>query len=345
SDYLIILPGKETNPLSMVFGAQKFRERDLMDLEKISGVKLVLPMDVAMLNIEYQGEKKVARVQGGNWAGVSGLFESSRGVTIESGAWPQEGDNGVAVLGYLVAHEMFKDQIHVGDTIIIKAKRMRVAGIVSKIGAQDDDNSIYISPGDYRMLTGSSSGALTAFVKVQPGANIDLVALQVKSQLSQQEVVRDFSVLTPETTERLAGDILLVVELVFMAIALISLVVGAVGVMNSTYTSVLERTKQIGIMKAIGATDEAVLSLFLIESGMIGLVGGFIGIICGVALSAGVGLIGSWAGFNGLFTFASLDYFGLLAVFLFTFVVGILSGLLPARQASEKNPVEALRYE
>jgi len=345
SDYLIVLPGKEDNPFAALFGAQKFRESDIMDLEKISGVKLALPMDVATLNMEYRGEKKAVRVQGGNWSGVTGLFESSRGIKLENGSWPKDGDNGVAVLGYMVANGMFKSNIRVGEDIVIKAKRMRVAGIVSKIGAQDDDNSIYVSPSDFRTMTGLKPGALTAFIKVEPGANINLVALQVKSQLSQQEVVRDFVVMTPETTERLVGNVLSIIELVFMAIGLISLVVGAVGIMNSTYTSVLERTKQIGIMKAIGATDEAILSLFLIESGMIGLVGGLIGVIFGVFVSALVGLAAGFMGFSGLFTLAGLDYFGLLAVLLFTFVVGIVSGILPARQAAKKSPMEALRYE
>ena len=302
-------------------------------------------MDVAMVNLEYRGEKQTARIQGGTWNGVSGLFESSRGIKLENGFWPKSGDNGTAVLGYLVANEMFKNKITVGEDIIIKAKRMRVAGIISKIGAQDDDNSIYISPGDFRMITGLKPGAMTAFVKVKTGFDINLVALQVRSRLERQEVVREFAVLTPETAERLAGNILSIIELVFMAIGLISLAVGAVGIMNSTYTSVLERTKQIGIMKAIGASDEAILSLFLIESGMIGLVGGFIGVLIGIFLSAMVGLAASLAGFKGLFSFAVLDYYGLLAILLFTFVVGIISGILPARQAARKSPMEALRYE
>lgn len=345
SDYIIIFPGKETNPFSSIVGAQKFRENDLLDLEKIPGVKFVLPMDVAMLNLEYRGEKKTARVQGGSWDKVSGLFESSRGIKLEEGFWPRSGDNGTAVLGYLVANQMFKNKISVGEDIVIKAKRMRVAGIISKIGAQDDDNSIYISPSDFRIITGFKPAAMMGFVKVKSDADVNLVALQVRSRLEQQEVVRDFAVLTPETAERLAGNVLSIIELVFMAIGLISLVVGAVGIMNSTYTSVLERTKQIGIMKAIGASDEAILSLFLIESGMIGLVGGFIGVLVGILLSAIVGFVAGWAGYKGLFSFAALDYFGLLAVLFFTFVVGIISGILPACQAARKSPMEALRYE
>ncbi len=345
SNYIMVFPGKETNPFAGLIGAQKFRESDLLELEKIAGVDFVLPMDVAMVNMEYRGEKSTVRIQKGVWSGVAGVFESSRGIKLEGGVWPKDGDNGVAVIGYLVANQMFKNKINIGEDIIIKAKRMRVAGIISKIGAQDDDNSIYVSPADFGMITGLKPAAMMAFVKVNPEADVNLVALQVKARLSQQEVVRDFAVLTPETAERLAGNVLSIIELVFMSIGLISLLVGAVGIMNSTYTSVLERTKQIGIMKAIGATDEAILSLFLIESGVIGLVGGLIGIIFGILMSAIVGFSAGLAGFKGLFSFSSLDYFGLLSILLFTFVVGIISGILPARQASRKSPMEALRYE
>jgi putative ABC transport system permease protein len=345
SDYVIVMPGKETNPFASLVGGERFKENDLYSLGNISGVDYVVPMDVASLNIDYLGEKKTVMIHGAPWTGLKGLFESSQGVKIEKGAWPKGDDTGVAVLGYLVATKMFKNEIAIGDDIVLKGKRMKVAGIMSKIGVQDDDNSLYISIRDLHMLTGSKQGAITAMVKVLSGADISLISKQITASLSNQKVVRDFAVLTPEKINRLTGNILSVIELVFMALGLISLVVGAVGIMNSTYTSVLERTKQIGIMKAIGASSEAILSLFLIESGLVGLVGGFIGVILGIAFAYVIGLVAAYLGFGGLFSFASLDYFGLLAILVFTFVVGIVSGYLPARSGARLDPAEALRYE
>lgn len=345
SDYAIIMPGKETNPFTSMVGGERFRESDLLNLDKISGVDYVVPMDIASLNIDFFGEKKTAMIHGAPWEGLKNLFESSQGIKLWKGLWPTGNDSGVVVAGYLVATKMFKNEIGVGDDLIIKGKRMRVAGIISKIGVQDDDNSLYISLKDIHTLTGSKPGAITAMVKIMPGADINLVSKQIKSELSNQKVVRDFAVLTPEKIDRLTGNILSIIELVFMAIGLISLVVGAVGIMNSTYTSVLERTKQIGIMKAIGAPSGAILSLFLIESGMIGLIGGFIGVIFGIFFAFAIGLLASYLGFSGLFSFASLDYFGLLAILVFTFVVGIVSGYLPAKRGAKLDPAEALRYE
>ena len=112
--------------------------------------------------------------------------------------------------------------------------------------------------------------------------------------------------------------------------------------MNSMYTSVLERTKEIGIMKAIGARNKDILILFIIESGMIGLVGGALGVLIGAGLAYAVGPLSQNAGFTINVT---LEPFVLLFGLVFAFVVGILAGILPAYQASRLKPIDALRYE
>jgi putative ABC transport system permease protein len=108
------------------------------------------------------------------------------------------------------------------------------------------------------------------------------------------------------------------------------------------YTSVLERTRDIGVMKAIGAKDFDILKLFLIESGLMGFVGGIFGVALGTILSLGIGSYATEAGFKLLVTVnPQLMLFGLL----FSFIIGIISGVLPAYRASQLNPVEALRHE
>lgn len=345
SELIFILPGKETNPLAGLFGGQRFKETDLMNLEKIPGVEFVVLADVGVLNVEYKGEKKSSMVHGIPWKQFRTIFEESQGVKMREGSWPTRDDSRDIVLGYLVADKLFKNRVQVGDDIIIKSKRMRVAGIFGPMGSQEDDNSFYTSLDTFHALTGKGEGAISAFAKVERGADIDLVGRQVKFELSKQEEVRDFSVLTPSRANQLVGSIIGVVEFVLFVIALVSLVVGAVGVMNTMYTSVLERTRHIGIMKAVGASRDSILSLFLIESGVIGLVGGFMGIVLGLLVAYGIGVIAEGLGVSGLFSFAALDFFELFVVLVITFITGVLAGFLPARAAAQMEPAEALRYE
>lgn len=345
SELVFVIPGKETNPLAGFFGGQRFKESDLMDLEKISGVEFVGLADVGVLNVEYKGEKKSSMIHGIPWKQFRTIFEESQGVKIRDGEWPTRDDSRDIILGYLVADKLFKTPVRVGDEIIIKSKRMRVAGIFGPMGSQEDDNSFYTSLDTFHALTGKGEGAISAFVKIERGADIDLIGRQIKFELSKQEEVRDFSVLTPSRANQLVGNILGVIEFVLFAIALVSLVVGAVGIMNTMYTSVLERTRYIGIMKAVGASREAILSLFLIESGIIGFVGGFIGIVFGLLVAYGVGVLAAGFGIDNLFSFASLDFFELFVVLDITFLTGILAGFFPARTAAQMEPAEALRYE
>lgn len=345
SDLLVIFPGKETNPLVGFLGGQKFKEKDLLDLEEIPGVKFVAPMEVILANVEFRGEKKSAMLHAQEWAKYIEVLESSQGIKLESGRWPKGDQAREIVLGPKAAANLFKKEIRPGDEINIKSKKMKVVGIVSTVGEQMSDNIIYISLDIFRDITGLRSGVGSALVKVKPDADVNLVARQIKFQLSKQDMVRDFSVLTPEKAGRLVGDVLSIIELALIVIAFVSLIVGAVGVMNTMYTSVLERTKQIGVMRAIGASRESILSLFLIESGMIGLVGGILGIIFGIISAFLLGLAAASFGIKGLFSFASLDFFSFFVVLVLTFIVGVVSGVLPARQAAKLEPAEALRYE
>lgn len=348
SDIIAIRPGKATNPIesiASIIGGQRFRDADIAALAKIEGVRLVLPMDVASMNAEFDGEKKLTMIHGAPWREMRTVYEESKGFKLESGRWPTNDDAAEVVVGNKFANDLFKRPVRLGDDIAVKSQRLRVVGIVSGIGEQMADNVIYSSLARLRSLTGLRTGIIETAVKTEPGADIDLVSRQIEFELSKQNAVEEFAVLTPEKIGNIIGDVLLLIEMVLLMIAVISLIVGAVGIMNTMYTSVLERTKQIGIMRAIGATEDHILSLFLMESGLIGFFGGLLGIVFGLFMAYIVGAIFARFGFAGMFSFVQIDYFGLLAVLALTFIVGIISGVLPARRASKLNPSEALRYE
>lgn len=345
SDLIIIMPGEETNPFIGLIGEARFNERDLLDLGKIEGVEFVALRDIKMLNAEYRGEIKSVLVSANLWKSMIKLLEESEGLRLAEGRWPSGEDAGEVVLGFKARSSLFQQPVRIGDEIIIKSKRLRVVGVLSEIGVQIPDNAFFISLKVLRDITGSGAVALQGIIKAVPGADLGLITRQIRFQLSKQKVIQDFAVFTPDKADRIVGDVLLIVELLLVAIALISLIVGAVGIMNTMYTSVLERTKQIGVMKAIGAPSEEILFLFLLESGMIGLIGGILGIISGVLLAYVIGVIAGQFGVSGLFSFASLDYFGFIVVLIVTFITGIAAGILPARQAAKLEPAEALRYE
>jgi putative ABC transport system permease protein len=129
------------------------------------------------------------------------------------------------------------------------------------------------------------------------------------------------------------------------AIAAVSLLVGAVGIANTMFMSVMERTRQIGLLKALGATDNEVMKLFIMEAGLFVFVGGVIGIIIGVSISVlislvGLGMTGPGGGMNAVI---SPDL--LIFALAFSIFVGIISGVAPARSAAKMNPVDALRFE
>ena len=165
---------------------------------------------------------------------------------------------------------------------------------------------------------------------------------KIEKELKQKRDDTNFQVLTAAQIVEQINNVLGIVQVVLVGIAMISLIVGAIGILNSMYTSVLERTKDIGIMKAVGARNSDILKIFLIESGLMGFVGGIFGIILGIVVALIVGEIASNSGFLLLIKIEiPLLLFGLL----FSFLVGMISGTLPAYQASKLKPVDALRYE
>lgn len=345
SSLIIIFPGEETNPLVWFMWWQKFDEKDLKKLEKIDWVEYVVPVEIGVLNVEYKWEKKSIMVHAAPWEGLIDIFETAQGVKLGKWSWPTSEETSDVVFGYLAYEKLFKNKVSIWDEVLIKSKKMKIKWYVTEIWNQMDDNVIYISLENFRILTWVKWKAWSAFVKIKEWADTSLISRQIKFELNKQEVVRDFSIITPQKANQLIWGIIWIIELFLVIIALISLIVWAVWVTNTMYTSVLERTKQIGIMKAIWASREAILSLFLIESWLIWLVWWSIWILLGLLFSFLIWIASEAQWTGNLFSFSSIDYYWLLVVLLITFVTWIVSWILPARQAANMEAAEALRYE
>ena len=185
-------------------------------------------------------------------------------------------------------------------------------------------------------------------VQINENENINEIAERVEKRLLKSrdltEKTRDFNILTPEEILASFGTVLNILTAFLLGVAAISVLVGGIGIANTMFTSVLERTKEIGVMKAIGARNRDILSIFLIEAGLLGLVGGIIGIGVGISISKTIEYIAIHQLGTTLLK-AAIPFPLILGCLAFSFLVGTISGFWPAYRAIKVKPVEALRYE
>ena len=243
---------------------------------------------------------------------------------------------------------LFGKPVQVRDKININGIDFKVIGILKTVGNPQDDSNIYMSIETFKELYNSGDRVDQIFVQIEPGADIKEVAANVEKKLRRSRGVtaetQDFTVLTPEELLESFGTILNIITGFLLGISAISLVVGGIGIANTMYTSTIERTKEIGTMKAIGAQNKDILFIFVIESGLLGLIGGIIGVLIGM----GIGQIIEFIAINQLGTNllqVAYPWYLIVGCLTFSFLVGAISGLIPAWQASKINVVDALRYE
>lgn len=261
------------------------------------------------------------------------------------------GDTQSVVLGNAIAREL---HVTLGATVQIEDHPFEVIGIVNPVATSDSggfsagammpetDDTLFIPFDMMDGLFGKSNTVLVTLVKTAEGTNVQEVADRVEETLKTAGY-KDTSTVTYNDISKQIGTVMGAVSGFLAGIAGISLLVGGVGVMNTMYTSVLERTREIGVMKAVGARNGHVLAIFLIESGLMGLVGGAVGVVLGLGLSGVAGAVIRGA-FNVKFV-TVISPALIVGTLFFSFLIGAVAGLLPARRAAKLPPVNALRYE
>jgi len=260
----------------------------------------------------------------------------------------EDGDSGV-VLGYSFyeSDELFGKIIDVGEKIKLQDKEFEVIGILEKKGNFQIDGTVFMNEDELRDLIGRPDDEYD-LIAVQVGGNADIekIESQIEKELRKirdvEEGEEDFSVQTPASTLESVNSVLLGIQIFVYIIAAISLLVGGIGIMNTMYTAVVERTKEIGIMKSIGAKNQTIFILFFIESGFLGAIGGAIGAIIGYVIATGLAFVGKIALGSDLIA-AHITPTLIIGSILFSFIIGTFFGTLPAIQASKLNPVDALR--
>ncbi|MBI5398685.1 ABC transporter permease [Candidatus Woesearchaeota archaeon] len=320
---------------------------DVETIENTPGVKWVQPYTTRPSEIEFANEKEFSNFM--HSIPVKGLEERIKDTNffdLEDGRLLTPNDKYAALVGWYIAHKAFdrgirENDIRVNNNMLIAGTRFKVVGILAYKGT-DDDKHIIIPEDTLKELFPEVSNEVSFIeLKTVQGVDVEAIAAKIKSRLERKRNNDDFEVQTPENFLATLKSILLIVQIVLGSIAAISLVVGAIGIANSMFTSVLERTKEIGVMKSIGARNSDVLVIFILEAATLGIIGGVIGLSGGVAIALTVQNIAQKAGFGLLKVIVTWK---IVAVgILFASLVGIAAGAIPAYRASKLRPVESLR--
>jgi putative ABC transport system permease protein len=348
TDVIIILPGSGFETFGTA--TSKLTQHDLDLIRKIQGVELAGGIAFKSAKVKFKGETKYTWIAGIPKDETQDVLLEGTGVTITEGQERfKQSDKYKVAIGYLIGKgDFFKKKVDLGDEIEINDQKFEVIGKVSQIGNRQDDFTLWIPLETAKELFGIKDEFYEIIARSKAGHDVSKVANRIKEKLRKdrglKEGEEDFSVQTMEQIRESVSMILDAVRYVLIGIAAISLLVGGVGIMNIMYSSVLERTQEIGVMKAIGARNSDILILFLIESGILGMVGGAIGCSLGIGMSKAIEIF-SAEELGSKILQASISLELILGALAFSFIVGCLSGILPARQASQLRPVDALRYE
>jgi putative ABC transport system permease protein len=259
----------------------------------------------------------------------------------------KSGDKNKIVVGPEFAkEETFGRAIEINDKLTINEKQFTVIGILETGNNPGISRAVIMTLEDSRELFDEYEEISYMEVKVEDARDIDQTISNIKKDLRKSRNVRegqeDFIVISTKQYVESFLAIFNVITVLLVGLASISLIVGAIGIANTMYTAVLERTREIGVMKSIGATNYQILTIFLIESAIIGLVGGIIGIGLGSMMALGAE-VAMEAVFGEGFFQVFLPWWLTTGGAVFALLIGTLSGILPAKQASELSPVDALR--
>ena len=347
SNLLVVLPGAPRTPgaRSSQGSMKSLKISDYEAIAKLEGVKAASPMTNGSYVVIYQNKNWTTSVAGvnsnfqdvNNWTMTSGRFFSDKNV---------QNRERVAVVGQTVVKNLFADEDPVGKEIRVKNIPFRVIGVLKSKGngtmGNDQDDTVLIPYTTSMERVEGIDYLRRVYVVAKDDGGIDRLQADIENLLRVRHNIKDtnlddFNIQNMKSIMERVAQTTGTFTLFLGAVAAISLVVGGIGIMNIMLVSVTERTREIGVRKALGATYSVIVTQFLIEAVVISLMGGFIGIAFGIGASKVIGMV------SGMSTIVSVPT--IIMSFAFSMAIGLIFGIYPARKAAKLNPIDALHYE
>lgn len=349
ADKVFVQPGQGFGGGPGGGSAATLTDDDLRVVESTIGVEKAAGILMRSTRVTVGRESGFAQVVGMPTETGSSLIKTSLNIEAEEGRFIRSTDRSNVIVGS-EAVDSFERDIGLRSKVEIEGKGFRVVGILEPSGDPAIDMSFIMPIDEARELLDTDSRTETfdqIVAQTQPGITVDELKADIERELRNDRGVdegeEDFTVSTAQDLVDSVSGILGLINAVVVGIASISLLVGGVGIMNTIYTAVTERTREIDVMKAIGARNSHIMTLFLIESGMLGFIGGLVGVGVGVGLAQIGARFARQA--SSLNLVASMSPTLIVGSLLFAFIAGAISGIMPARKAAKMNPADALRYE
>lgn len=323
-----------------------FTEDDLKTVAQAQAIYEAEGVYIKVAEIEQGRELKYVFMSGID--PEKSLMVEMSNINIHSGRELTKNDRGKVVLGYnyMIEDKVLSKALEINDRITIDDKQYTIVGFYESIGNPQDDSNIYLNNEYFEETYPTKKGYDLIIARADPtnvGLAVESVEKNLRNSRELDEGKEDFFVASFEDLlESYMAALNIIIGFVIL-IALISVVVSAINTANTMITSVIERTKEIGVMKSIGARNSEIFKIFLFESTFLGLVAGVLGVILGAILTSIAGSALESMGWGFLQPHYSPSLF--IGCIAFAAITGAISGVIPARSATKTNPVEALRYE
>lgn len=319
---------------------------DIKTIKKVSDISFVSGSLTGYLETKFSNEVVMVTFTSYDYDYFEDMFKQNNLSLAKGNFFTSKKSKEVIVGHNYIDSKKSKDQLYgktldLGRKIQIDGSDYTVVGVLKRTGDDRKDNSMYVTNDNLKELTHGETYD-NIFVIVREGKDVEAVGNRIEDRLERSRSSKDINITTPISANEKRQETLGVVSIVIIGIACISLLVGGIGILNSMYTSVYERKKEIGVLMAIGAKRKDILAIFLLESGIIGLIGGTIGLILGFSVALLIKFVANY--FGVIISISTNPLIALLAMG-FSFGIGVLSGLLPAYNASRQEPVDSLREE